>query len=1286
MIGTTLQNRYRLEAELGRGGMGTVYRAHDTLLDRDVAVKVLSHSGLGTEGRTRLLREAQAAARLNHPNIVSVHDVGEADGAPFVVMELVEGESLRRRQPKAIDEILSIARQVCAALDQAHSHGIIHRDLKPENIVITRTQTVKLMDFGLARTADAPQLTEEGAIVGTMAYIAPELIQGESASIQSDLYALGVMLYEFTTGQQPFAGDNLMAVLSQHLYATVVPPSTHNPEIPAALESLILQLLSKRPEERPASAAQILQALDQWQQDTAALARPKEISLLDRLVRGRLIGRDRELEQAVALWQQAASGAATSCVLLISGEPGIGKTRLARELAALAQLSRAVVLTGECYAEGNAPYAPLAQIIQAAGLSDLEDPKSLPPHVLADLITLAPALRARFPNLPPNPPIDPQAEQQRMYESVVEMCASLAPLLLVIDDAHWADGGTLALLRHLARRSRATRARLLVVLTYREVELDEARALNTMLHDLNRERLATRLKLGRLNREQTCEMLTAMFAEDIMPEFLDGIYRETEGNPFFVEEVCKALIEEGKLYRESGRWWRPGMDEIEIPQSVRVAIQTRVGKLPAGAQEALRLASLFGREFEFDALKEMGDLDEDALIDALEIAERAQLIGEARRALPVKGRACLAFAFAHALIPTTLRESIGSLRRQRLHRRAAQALERLHPDQLDELAPVLSRHFAEAGESDKAIEYLLKAGDRARGLYAYQEAIDAYEQALALLKEQGTHDRAARTLMNLGLMYHTTFDFRRSRQAYQEGFALWQRASQVQPEVSLPAAPHAFRMNWPEPLTLDPTVAYDLNSTGMIQHLFSGLVELRPEMDIVPDVAYSWEVLEGGRRYVFHLREDVCWSDGRPVTAGDFEYAWKRVLDPATGSPNAELLYDVKGSRTFHHGQAPTADGVGVRALDDLTLVVELEAPTGYFLNLLAYHATFPMPRHVVEQYGATWTDVGHIVSNGPFRLEAWQPGQSIILSRNPNYHGRFGGNVQRIEDCLCADGAVTLQMYEAGDLDIWGLVIRYAEMDRVRQRHAGEYFSGPRTETEYVEFDPSRPPFDDARVRRALVHAIDRKMLADVVLRGYESPATGGFVPPGMPGHSAGIGLAYEPDRARQLLAEAGYPGGRGFPVVTAWTDTDPARVEVIRALQAQWREKLGVEIGWEIFPWAVFLDKLHESRPHLFCHCWIADYPDPDNFLRVGLAQSYSQHWNATFDELVERARRSTDQAERMKLYQAADRILIEEAVMMPTTYGRWDLLIKPWVKKHPTSPIQQWFWKDVVIEPHP
>ncbi len=176
MIGATLQNRYRIDAELGRGGMGVVYRAHDTVLNRPVAVKVLSTGDLGTAGKARLLTEAQAVARLNHPNIVNVYDAGEADGVSFIVMELVEGESLRRLSWDSsstavptlkIDQVIALARQICAALEHAHASGIIHRDLKPENIVLTRSQTVKLMDFGLARTADAPRLTDEGSIVGT---------------------------------------------------------------------------------------------------------------------------------------------------------------------------------------------------------------------------------------------------------------------------------------------------------------------------------------------------------------------------------------------------------------------------------------------------------------------------------------------------------------------------------------------------------------------------------------------------------------------------------------------------------------------------------------------------------------------------------------------------------------------------------------------------------------------------------------------------------------------------------------------------------------------------------------------------------------------------------------------------------------------------------------------------------------------------------------------------------------------------------------------------------------
>jgi ABC-type oligopeptide transport system substrate-binding subunit len=553
--------------------------------------------------------------------------------------------------------------------------------------------------------------------------------------------------------------------------------------------------------------------------------------------------------------------------------------------------------------------------------------------------------------------------------------------------------------------------------------------------------------------------------------------------------------------------------------------------------------------------------------------------------------------------------------------------------------------------------------------------------------------------MKLGLTHHTAFDFRQARQAYEEGFVLWQQAGEVQPVVPPPPAPHALRVVWHRPpTTLDPTMATDTSSSAVIDQLFSGLVERTPEMDVVPDVARRWEMLEGGRKYVFHLRDDVRWSDGTPVTAEDFRYAWKRVLDPATGSPVAHLLYDVKGARAFHQGACPDGStgsprwpaegesgvgGLGVWALDEVTLAVELEEPTGYFLQLLAYHATYPVPRHVVEAHGEAWTEPGNIVTNGPFRLESWQRGESMVLVRNPDYHGRFRGNVQGME-LPFGERLAGLEMYEADSLDIFFIDhLPAPERDRARQRHAGEYISGPLLQTSYVGFDVSRPPFDDPRVRRAFVLATDKETLVDVILRGYAAPATGGFIPAGMPGHSAGIGLPYDPDQARQLLAEAGYPDGDGFPVVEALTGH--GEIALQSDLQAQWRESLGVEITWETMELGMLLDRLRREPPHMFLLGWMADYPDPDNFLRVSPVRRYTGWQNAAYDGLVEEARRVMDQEERMKLYGQADRILVEQAPILPLLHERFHLLVKPWVRKFLTSAIIAWFWKDVIIEPH-
>ncbi|NIV32084.1 MAG: tetratricopeptide repeat protein, partial [Anaerolineae bacterium] len=439
----------------------------------------------------------------------------------------------------------------------------------------------------------------------------------------------------------------------------------------------------------------------------------------------------------------------------------------------------------------------------------------------------------------------------------------------------------------------------------------------------------------------------------------------------------------------------------------------RVGRLREELQDILTVASVEGEAFTAQVVAQVQDIAEREMLQALsqELRTRHRLVRE-REEMLVEGRFLSHYQFAHALFQRYLYSGLGAGERRLLHGEIATALEELYGDEAEGIAPQLARHYAEAGEGEKAADYSSCAGDQARLAYAHEEAIDHYRRALAFLKEGGEHGRAARTLMKLGLTYHTAFDFQQARQAYEEGFALWQRAGEMEP-TALQSAPHALRSWQLEPVTLDPIRASELLSAAIIRQLFSGLVDASPELDVVPDVARTWEVLEGGRKYVFHLRDDVRWSDGTPVTAEDFAYAWRRALDPVTGSRNAHLLYDVKGARAFHRGQVSDPNRVGVRPLDAVTLAVELEQPTGHFLQLLTHYATYPLPQHVVAVHEGAWTEVGKIVTNGPFKLEAWNRGESMVLVRNLKYHGRFEGNVQREELSFLTDWSAALAMYE---------------------------------------------------------------------------------------------------------------------------------------------------------------------------------------------------------------------------------------------------------------------------------
>lgn len=575
------------------------------------------------------------------------------------------------------------------------------------------------------------------------------------------------MLYEIVTGQLPFEASDPVAIISQHIHAPVVPPRARREDITPGLNDLILSLMEKDPKDRPASSSEVRKILSDPIILECELDQAPDIHALDRIVRGRIIGRESHIHQARNIWQKARNQEGQ--LLLISGEPGIGKTRLTREIRTLAEVSGGMALIGECYSEGNPPYDTFAQIVRKGLARSQAKELSLPDPVMADLLTLAPDLAHQYPGIPPNPKLDPETEQQRLFEHVVTFFSTLAekvPLMLAVEDGHWADEGSLKMLRYLVRRLQ--RSAVMLVVTYREVELREARPFQEVLTDFNRERLGVRIKLTRLSRTQTKDMLAAIFSEEITPEFLDSIYQETKGNPFFIEEICRALIEHGDLWYSDGQWDRPSIEEMHIPQGIQSAVESRLFRLPEECQTALQMAALLGREFDYEVLLHTVAMNEDTLIDAIETCERAQLIQ-----LSSENGATI-FSFVHALIPAAIKESTHTLRRRKLHKKAAEAIAQLKPNDLEALA----YHYAEAGDEVKALDYYRRSAKRALSSYANQDAERLFRTALTL--EEIPANRAD-LLANLGMAL-----VRLSR--FSEAIATWHQAIELYFETNQPDA------------------------------------------------------------------------------------------------------------------------------------------------------------------------------------------------------------------------------------------------------------------------------------------------------------------------------------------------------------------------------------------------------------------------------------------------------------------------------------------------------------------
>lgn len=786
--GTLLARRYRVDEKLGEGGMGVVYKAHDTLLDRAVAIKALSPYVLGDEGLKRLLREAQSAAKLTHPNIVATYDVIEEGDTRLIVMEYVAGQTLVERLPLPWADAVQIAGQVCRALQYAHVRGIVHRDIKPENIVITADGTAKVMDFGLARSEGRSRLTQTGMIVGTVAYMAPEQAVSGQVDARTDLYGLGCVMYQMATGRPPFEADDPISVISMHVNVPPVAPRFHNPEIPAALESIILRLLAKDPTERYASADELgrilqtalapLEAAPEGAAIEPQLAAP---SLLEMMARGRLVNREEELASLKGSLESMLSG--RGHLVLVAGEPGIGKTRLAHELLVFARLRGCLALVGRCYEQEVAiPYLPLTEALRALVREIADDQiESVVGSSAAELVKVVPELGQRIRDLHPSPALEPDQERLRLYEHILAFLAATArirPLVFLLDDLHWADAATLNLLRHLTRNIRSDR--ILLVGTYRDVELDRSHPLAPILRELNRERLYARVLVRRLTPEHVAEMIRAILQtrDPVSAEFRDLIYTETEGNPFFVEEILKHLVEVGALYITEGRWERKDIREIDIPQSVREVIGRRLERLSPECVEVLTVASAIGREFEFEvlgaAIAADGEGAEErpriaALLDLLEEGLESQLITEERVEEGVR------YNFAHALVRETLYDDLSLRRKMLLHERIGEALERVYPNALEAHAADLAHHFSQVGRSqaEKVTRYALQAAENATRIYAYDEAIAYYRTAVEVLpsgdaRRTEINDRIGRALMAQGKWAEAAAMLERSFREYSD--------------------------------------------------------------------------------------------------------------------------------------------------------------------------------------------------------------------------------------------------------------------------------------------------------------------------------------------------------------------------------------------------------------------------------------------------------------------------------------------------------------------------------------
>jgi serine/threonine protein kinase len=781
-----IDKRYQVEGLIGSGGMGAVYRAINLETKQTVAIKRLSQGqrfedttvGDTTIGRFR--REFIVMQRLRHPNIVEVRDFGWLDtGEPYLVMEYVTGHTLstvlRQRMaarplprtsasPPSGPELECIVRvwlQLCEALDFIHQNGMVHRDVKPANIMLegnpfTDEQfTLKLMDFGLARLTDDSQgFTQAGSMIGTATYISPEQALGTTNDLRTDLYSMGVIMYEMATGIPPFVAETPLAIVRMHTEANPLVPMFINPALPDYINAIILNLLSKAPEQRISAASDVAQLL-------RAKQAPERIESKARTPSSTLVGRDKVIDQLEDICMRAWSGNKVQCAVIF-GDVGIGKTALLTEMNLRAKRHNATLLRGVGSETGRMPYGAVAEALSSyLSRRKLDDQREeLLRDIRFELARIIPELAAPSNRVLPVEDINPSQSQVRLFTAVSQLVARIAqrkPMLWMIDDAQWLGNDddvnqvpdALELLAYILRRN--IEAPLCVLIAARPAP---ALPVEVLEHAIGRDNVHT-MTLGALDEASARKLAESSLGRNISTNAVSFIVDRTDGNPLFIQELANTLRAE----RPTPEQIASVTESISLPVPVRIArvVANRLADVDEMQRKILDWAAVYGREFDLEVLASAMSQSADDVANIVDTLLKRQVLQERRSPRTESYR------FTHQQLREVLYGELSARRKRSMHNAVGGALERT----TTALPADLAYHFGESGDDGKAITYGLLAGDRARDAYANQDAIKFYQRVLDRASNRRDYaEHIANAQFGLGEIHFFLGKFAAAREAF----------------------------------------------------------------------------------------------------------------------------------------------------------------------------------------------------------------------------------------------------------------------------------------------------------------------------------------------------------------------------------------------------------------------------------------------------------------------------------------------------------------------------------------